>query len=194
MKALAKSLARWVATLLISPVLASYWLVNGFLKSDALFAGYSQFLSVFPGKTGNYLRTGFYRFTLDRCGKDAVVSFLVLLSQRDTSIEEGVYIGPGCNIGKCHIGKDTLLGSGVHVMSGKRQHSFENPNLSIKDQGGRFEKISIGEDCWIGNGAMILANVGDKCIVGSGSVVVSDVPDFSIVAGNPAAIVKKRNE
>ena len=63
---------------------------------------------------------------------------------------------------------------------------------SIKNRGGVLEKISIGEDCWIGNGALILANVGDKCVVGSGSVVLSDIPAYSIVAGNPAKIVGTR--
>ena len=77
-------------------------------------------------------------------------------------------------------------------MSGKRQHRFDDPDIDIKDQGGVFEKIAIGEDCWIGNGALILANVGAKCVVGAGSVVVNEIPAYSVVTGNPAKIVKSR--
>jgi len=187
-----KNLFFYLSVLLISPFLIMYWLLRIFHDSDSLFAGFSQFLSLLPGKIGNYLRVGFYHFTLTLCSKDIVISFLVLFSQRDTEIESGVYIGPGCNIGRCKIGKNTLLGSSVHIMSGKGQHKFDDPDRPIKDQGGYFEKITIGEDCWVGNGALILANIGNKCIVGSGSVVVNDVPDFSIVAGNPAKVIRCR--
>ncbi|MCP5007919.1 MAG: acyltransferase, partial [Planctomycetes bacterium] len=55
-----------------------------------------------------------------------------------------------------------------------------------------FEKISIGEDTWIGNGSVVMANIGKKCIVGAGSVVTKDVEEYSIVAGNPAKLLKKR--
>lgn len=188
----AKNIFLFISALLISPFLFLYWFLSFFSKSDSLFFAFSQFLSLLPGKTGTYLRTAFYRHTMSLCSKDAVISFLVLFAQQDTEIETGVYIGPNCNIGSCKIGKNTLLGSGVHIMSGKRQHEFDNPDLYIKDQDGTLEKISIGEDCWIGNGALICANVGDKCIVGSGSVVTSEVPAYSIVAGNPAKIVKTR--
>jgi virginiamycin A acetyltransferase len=62
----------------------------------------------------------------------------------------------------------------------------------VQKQGGTFEKVVIGEDTWIGNGALVMANVGKKCIIGAGSVVTKDVDDFSVVAGNPARIIRKR--
>jgi virginiamycin A acetyltransferase len=55
-------------------------------------------------------------------------------------------------------------------------------------------KVTIGEDCWVGNGALIMANIGDKCIVGAASVVTKDIPDYSIVAGNPAKIIRNRKD
>lgn len=188
-----KNIIFFLSVILVSPVLIVYWLLRPFFKSDSLFSGFSQLLSLLPGKSGAYLRAGFYRHAMAHCSKDAVISFLVLFAQQDTEIDSGVYIGPNCNIGSCKIGKNTLLGSGVHIMSGNRQHIFDDPDLYIKDQGGTLEKISIGEDCWIGNGALILANVGDKCVVGAGSVVTNDIPEYSIVAGNPAKILKSRN-
>lgn len=191
-KHLGKNIAFALSTVLISPLLVLYWALRIFLKPDPLFSGFSQFLSLAPGKTGSYLRVGFYFYTMGQCHKDVVVSFLVLFAQQDTEIGSGVYIGPNCNIGSSIIGKNTLLGSGVHIMSGGRQHRFEDTEKNIKDQGGDLEKITIGDDCWIGNGALILANIGKKCVVGSGSVVTSEIPAYSIVAGNPAKIVKSR--
>jgi acetyltransferase-like isoleucine patch superfamily enzyme len=164
------------------------------LKSDSLFSTFSQFLCLIPGKFGSYLRAGFYRFTMKTCSADAVVSFLTLFSQRDTEISTGVYIGPQCNIGKCKIGQDTLLGSGVHIMSGKGQHKFSDLSKPIKDQGGVFSKVMIGSGSWLGNGSLIMANVGNHCVVAAGAVVIDDVADYSIVAGNPAKVIKKLSQ
>ena len=156
------------------------------------FAGVSQLLSLLPGNLGSYLRYGFYRFAMNSCHPDGFIGFGALFSQVDTDIREGVYIGPQCNIGSCSIGSNTLLGSGVHVMSGKGQHNFDDIETPIKDQGGQLSKISIGNDCWIGNGSMIMANIGNHCVIGAGSIVTSDIPDYSIAAGNPAKIIKTR--
>ncbi|MAI37309.1 acyltransferase [Alteromonas sp.] len=190
MKQLIKHIVFLVLALVIIPVTISYKLLSLLLNNDALIASYSQALSLLPGKWGSYLRSAFYRFAFKKCSPDAVISFGTLFSQQDTSIDEGVYIGPQCNIGKCAIGKNTLLGSGVHIMSGKGQHNFSDPSKPIKDQGGIFAKVEIGENCWLGNGALVMANIGKGSIVAAGSVVVDDVPDGVIVGGNPARVLK----
>ena len=77
-------------------------------------------------------------------------------------------------------------------MSGKGQHNFNDLDTPIRKQGGTFKKVTIGEDTWIGNGALIMANVGKKCIIAAGSVVVDDVEDYSIIGGNPAKLIRKR--
>lgn len=179
-------------TLLSSPVFVSFILIRRIADQDRLIAGYSQFLSLFPGQLGNYLRKCSLQFMITHCSTDAVISFGVLLSQQDTEIHQGTYIGPQCNIGRCTIGANCLLGSGVHLMSGKKQHNFEDLDTPIREQGGHFDKITIGEDTWIGNGALVMANVGKKCVIAAGSVVTQDVEDYCIVAGNPARVIKSR--
>ncbi len=138
------------------------------------------------------MRSVFYHFTLSNCSLEVLISFSALFFQQDTEIDSGVYIGPQCNIGRSRIGKDTLLGSGVHILSGKNQHFTEDLETPIKDQGGEFQKISIGENCWIGNCAVIMADVGNHCIIGAGSVVINEIPDYAIAVGNPARVVKFR--
>lgn len=52
--------------------------------------------------------------------------------------------------------------------------------------------ITIGADCWIGGGAIILPGVtlGDGVTIGAGSVVTRDIPARSVAVGNPARVVK----
>ena len=53
---------------------------------------------------------------------------------------------------------------------------------------------TIGNDVWIGHGALISAGVtiGDGAIVAAHAVVSKDVPPYAIVAGNPAVIKRFR--
>jgi acetyltransferase-like isoleucine patch superfamily enzyme len=155
-------------------------------------AAFSQLLSLIPGKFGSYCRIAFYRVSMTYCNYDCVIGFATIFSQDDTEIGEGVYIGPQCNIGMCKIGKNCLVASGVHIMSGSAQHNFEDVDRPIQEQGGSYAKVEIGEDSWIGNGSLVMANIGKKCIIGAGSVVTKDVADYSIMAGNPAKLIRMR--
>lgn len=180
------------STIAIFPLYLSYRLLSVCCDENALFASFSQFLSLFPGKVGSYLRNSFYHLTMTDCQQGVVFSFGTLFSQRDTKVATGAYIGPQCNIGSCEIGQDCLIGSGVHILSGKQQHLIDDIDTPIRDQGGKLTKICIGNDCWIGNGAIIMADLGDQCVVAAGSVVVNPVAERTVVAGNPAVVIKKR--
>ena len=179
---------------LMLPIVALFYLLALGGDKDELLASFSQGLSLIPGKIGCYLRSAFYRFTLTHCAPNALVGFNTLLSQTDCTIEQGVYVGPQGNIGSCRIGANTLLGSGVHVMSGKGQHNFERNDVPIKDQGGRLTKVDIGSNCWVGNGALIMADIGAGSVIAAGSVVVDAIPANAIAVGNPAKVIKFRGE
>ena len=51
----------------------------------------------------------------------------------------------------------------------------------------------IGENCWIGAGAIILPGItiGDNVVVGAGSVVTRDLPDSVVAVGNPCRVLRK---
>jgi len=180
-----------IFVVLVSPLYLIYLLAGVFSKNNSI-AGYSQLLSLVPGRFGSYCRIAFYRLAMRYCAFDCVIGFATIFSQSDTEIGKGVYIGPQCNIGMCKIGDNCLIASGVHIMSGSAQHNFDDLDRPIQQQGGTYTKIVIGEDSWVGNGALIMADIGKKCIIGAGSVVTRDVDDYSIMAGNPAKLIKSR--
>lgn len=191
MKSLLKTLIRGLMVLLVAPLVLLYLLFRPLSAKDALFSGFSQLLSLVPGVLGSYLRVAAYRLTMQHCAADCYIGFGALFSQQGTRIGRGAYIGPQCNIGWCDIGADTLLGSGVHILSGKNQHHIQDPSKPYKDQGGSFEQVRIGSNCWLGNGAIVMASVGDGSIVGAGAVVTEPVPPGVIVVGNPARIIRQ---
>jgi maltose O-acetyltransferase len=53
--------------------------------------------------------------------------------------------------------------------------------------------IVIGNDVWLGGGAIVCPGVtiGSKVVIGAGSVVTRDIPDGVFAAGNPCRVVKQ---
>jgi len=104
-------------------------------------------------------------------------------------IAGGGYINRNCQI-LCKeyisIGKNTIIASDVIILDSDF-HTFIMPNYIAT------KPIKIGEDCWIGNRAIILkgVNIGNGAVVAAGAVVTRDVPERVIVAGNPARIIRE---
>ncbi len=75
-------------------------------------------------------------------------------------------------------------------------HSIDNIDIPIRDApwDRSHSGITIGNDVWIGAGAVILpgVDIGDGAVIASGSVVTKDVPPRAIVAGIPASILRYR--
>lgn len=194
MKRLIKRVVLFVFTFAALPLYLLHRLQSLALGRERSFYDISQFLSLFPGVLGNYLRSGFYTLALKRLGEDACICFGATLSHPDIEIGRGVYVGPYCNLGLCSIDDDALLGTGVHVMSGFGQHGHADLEKPIREQGGSLIKVRIGADTWIGNKSLVGNHVGRKCIIGSASLVFSEIPDFAIAVGNPAEVIKDRRD
>lgn len=114
---------------------------------------------------------------------------------RDVTFGHHVQFGKGCRI-QCDIefGNYVLVASEVSFV-GRDDHLTNKKGIPIWNSGrGDSYKTYVGNDVWIGHGAIILAGVtiGDGAIVAAGSVVVKDVPRGVVVGGNPAKIIKNR--
>lgn len=186
-KSIIRNIVVGLAILLTLP----FWLMAraGRLGAGS-FVTWGMFLSLFPGVLGIYLRRGYYVMTLQKFGWDSSIGFGSWFSKQKACVESRVSIGSGCILGMCNIGEGTLIGSNVDILSGRHQHGSMEIMGKSKDSMECFSPVSIGKNTWIGNRAVIMADVGDNSIVGAGSVVVHDVPANALVVGNPAVLRK----
>ena len=114
---------------------------------------------------------------------------------RDVTIGDCVQFGPHCRI-QCDMefGNSILMAANVQFL-GKDDHITDIPTKTIWCSGrGDSQKTHVGNDVWIGNGAIIIAGatIGDGAVVAAGSVVTKDVEPCTIVGGNPARKIKDR--
>jgi serine O-acetyltransferase len=57
-----------------------------------------------------------------------------------------------------------------------------------------FSDINVGDNCYVGSGAIIIGpvTIGDNVTIGAGALVNKDIPDNAIVAGIPAKVISYR--
>lgn len=190
----AKRTVRALCIVLVWPLFLVFRVSAKISAEDRAFASFSQWLSLVPGAIGVYLRAAGLSTWNRSISQDVSIGFLTVLAQSDIRIGESVYIGSQCNIGRCSIGRDCLFGSGVHVLSGNRQHGTVDLDRPWREQPGEFRQVRIGENCWIGNHATILDDIGPGSIVAAGAVVTTAVPSGVVVAGNPARVLRTTRE
>lgn len=184
----------FVAAALALPFIVVYVVTSRTLGGNRAFPGFSQLMSIFPGLTGQYLRRAFYRFVLPQCGRDACICFGSVFSHATARVGERVYVGLYCVLGDVTLEDDCLLGSNVSVINGSRQHGIDRLDAPVREQPGEYPRVTIGRDAWIGDRALVMADVGEHAVVGGGSVVTKPVAPYAIVAGNPARVIGSRRD
>jgi acetyltransferase-like isoleucine patch superfamily enzyme len=192
LKRTAKALANGVALILVVPAALLCRLAGLVLGPAKAFPGWSQAFSLVPGLTGAYLRRAFYKLVLPRCGADAFISFGTIFSHPTAEVGRNVYTGAYCCLGDITLEDDVLLGSHVSVANGTGQHAIDRLDVPIREQPGAWPRVTIGRDTWVGDRAVILADVGKHCVIGGGSVVTRPIPDYAIAAGVPARVIRYR--
>jgi acetyltransferase-like isoleucine patch superfamily enzyme len=89
---------------------------------------------------------------------------------------------------------DVLLGSHVSVMNGGAQHGIERLDIPIREQPGKWPRVTIGRDSWIGERSVVMADVGKHCVISAGSLVMNPIPDYAIAMGVPARVIRYRKD
>ena len=109
-------------------------------------------------------------------------------------IHDNVSIGPNLHLtarSTLEISKNCTISSNVLITD--NQHTYLEIGIHIMNQKSIIKKTFIGENCFIGTGAVIDAGtiLGKQCIVGANSVVSGLYPDYCVIVGAPGRIVKK---
>lgn len=131
----------------------------------------------------------------------------VAMRSADIPYPERVHIGSHVSIGpRCFVyaasnskvvfGDGTIVGPLCRFISGN--HNYDGPGLQAipYDNIVNVADIVIGEGVWIAECVHVLAGVtvGEGAVVAAGAVVTKDVPACAVVGGNPARILKYRDE
>ncbi|WP_011581326.1 MULTISPECIES: DapH/DapD/GlmU-related protein [Chelativorans] len=113
---------------------------------------------------------------------------------------EGIY----ATIGKfCSIAANTRINALEHPIERITTHKLSyRPNEYFRYRGvdsgflerRRAKQVTVGNDVWIGHGAVVLPGIciGHGAVIGANAVVTHDVEPYAIVAGAPARIVRYR--
>ncbi|MCL4148452.1 UNVERIFIED_CONTAM: hypothetical protein GTU68_032726 [Idotea baltica] len=105
---------------------------------------------------------------------------------------ENSYANFGCIIldaAPVYIGENVMMGPSVKLFTATHPIKFKERNKGLE-----FAKsITIGDNVWIGGGAIINPGVtiGNNSVIGSGSIVTSSILENVVAAGNPCKVLKE---
>lgn len=121
---------------------------------------------------------------------------------RNIHIGSNVIININCTFVDCNridIGDNVLIASNVQMYTST--HSVLPKERLVDNWSSEMKipfftvyarPIKIGNNVWIGGGAIILPGVtiGDNAVIGAGSVVNKDIPPNSVAVGNPCKVIR----
>ena len=108
----------------------------------------------------------------------------------NTTLGRNVYFNANCvilDVAPVRIGSDVKCGPGVQIYTAG--HPLDVATRRVLEFG---QPITIGDDVWIGGGAIICPGVtiGPRSVIGAGSVVTRDIPGDVVAAGTPCRILR----
>jgi len=133
-------------------------------------------------------------------GKPSFAFSSKLYPEPSITIGDNTFIGHGTAFS---AGKSIVIGSNCLIAGGVQILDNDGHPLNYLDRMKHLpprledvKEVRIGDNVWIGGGAVILKGVtiGDRAIVGARAVVTRDIPADVVVAGNPARIIKSLAE
>lgn len=87
------------------------------------------------------------------------------------------------------IGEDVQIGPNVQLLTPTHPVAAEPRRAKLE----AARPIVIGDNVWLGGGAIVLPGVtiGENSVIGAGAVVTADIPANAVAVGNPARVIRQ---
>ncbi|MDA3905859.1 MAG: acyltransferase [Bacteroidales bacterium] len=149
----------------------------------------------------DYVKIDAYSKNKIRFGNNLKIGAFSILSSTShfSRFGAGIKIGNNSAIGEHSffgaaggiiIGENVIMGQYISFHS--ENHSFDDKDTSIREQGTTSQGIVLGNNIWVGAKVTFLdgAEIGDNCVIAAGAIVKGKFPDNSLIGGVPAKIIK----
>ncbi|MDX2128638.1 MAG: acyltransferase [Chloroherpetonaceae bacterium] len=185
------AIKQWVHRLLVKPNEARPSLISRLIVNP-LFHRISREATI-----RSSVRRDLFPFNPFSIGRKSIIEDFATVNNGvgEVRIGEGSRVGIGnVLIGPVEIGNNCILAQ--HVVISGLNHGYESPEIPIKLQAVKTNKITIEDDCWIGANVSIAAGVtiGKHSVVGAGSTVTKSIPPLHVAVGNPARLIKRYDD
>lgn len=121
-----------------------------------------------------------------------------------------IYFGNNCEVNmNCtflddnaiRIGDNALIAPNVQIYTAFHPTNVRERFGEPKEDGSfafcktQTAPVIIGDNVWIGGGAIIMPGVtiGNNVVIGAGSIVTKDIPDNSVAYGSPCRVMRENN-
>ena len=172
-----------------------YFAPSAIVHHDSVHFGYNVFIGdrvvIFQDKDGGPVEFGervhIYGETFIQTGFGGSLK-----------IGDNSHIHPRCQINaycsKINIGRGVQIAPNCAFYP--YNHGIEPGKLILEQPLYSKGDIIVGNDAWLGFGVIVLdgVHIGKGAVIGAGSVVTQNIPDGAIAVGNPARIIKMRND
>jgi len=124
---------------------------------------------------------------------------LLFFELTNVRVGEGTVLNAGLTIydeyePRVTFGKRVAVATGVTIVASSNPNNSELAKLDyVRDRLTQIEHVTIGDDAWIGTGAILLpgVEVGEGAIIAAGAVVTRSVEPYTVVAGAPARVIRR---
>lgn len=108
------------------------------------------------------------------------------------TLGDKVYFNFNCvvlDVAPVRVGSGTLIGPAVQIYTATHPLSAAERRSGLE----LGKPVEIGEEVWIGGGAILCpgVSIGGRSVIGAGSVVTRDIPEDVFAAGNPCRTIRK---
>ena len=142
-------------------------------------------------------KTAYMKEVFAECGDDCYIELPFHANWGGHHVHFGCGIYANSNLtmvddGHIYVGDKVMFGPNVTVATANHPIDPE-----LRARGLQYNKdVYIGENTWIGSGAVIVPGVriGKNTVIGAGSVVTKDIPDNVVAVGNPCRVLREVSE